>query len=90
MTVAPIVHEPEDLPAPSTLAPLTINGLAVAVLVSIAAIVAAVWAVDEHFISRREFNAEMRMVSAQLKALNSRLGATSPPVPLYGDPPPDP
>lgn len=84
----PILTEPVDVPVPVQMSPITINGLAVAVMLGIAGIVAAVWAVDDHFISRREFNAEMRMVSLQLKAINTRLGVPSPPVPVAGDYPP--
>jgi hypothetical protein len=87
----PIVSEVKDMPAPVALGPVTINGVAVAVMLAVAAVVAAVWAVDDHFISRREFNVEMRMVSAQLKAINSHLGIASPPVPVVGaDPPVEP
>lgn len=80
--MSPIVHEP-DPPQPPLVA-LTqqnINALALATLLVIAGIVGAVWAVDDHFISRREFNLHMRTVTAQLHAINARLGIVSPPPP---------
>lgn len=55
-----------------------VNALAVAALLVIAGIVGAVWAVDDHFISRREFNIQMQIVSADLKAINTRLGIVQP------------
>lgn len=63
------------------------GAFAAAVILAIAAITAAVWAVDDHFISRREFNIEMRLVSTQLKAINGHLGIQSPPVPAQGTDP---
>lgn len=69
----PILHEP-DPPQPPLVQGGNINGLAVAVLLAIASIVGAVWAVDDHFISRREFNTQMRIVSNNLRAINAKLG----------------
>ncbi len=75
----PIVREP-DPPQPPIiqLNQQNVNALAVAVMVAIAGIVGAVWSVDEHFISRREFNLHMRTVTSQLHAINVRLGIIGP------------
>ena len=51
-----------------------IDTLVVRVILSIAALFAAVWAVDQHFITRTEFNTEMRGIHDQLKAVSHRLG----------------
>lgn len=88
----PILAEPAAVPAQVQMSPITINGLAVAVMLGIAAIVAVVWAVDDHFISRREFNLHMQTVTAQLHAINARLGVVAPPAPpvAAGNPPIEP
>lgn len=78
----PILHEP-DPPQPPIiqLSQQNVNAIAVAVLLALTGIVGGVWAVDDHFISRREFNLHMRTVTSQLHAINARLGIVGPPPP---------
>lgn len=73
----PILRESD--PQAPIFSTLNLNGIAVATLLVIGSIVAAVWAVDDHFISRREFNLQMSLVSAQLQAIHKRLGILPPP-----------
>ena len=54
------------------------DAMVVRVIIAIVALFAAVWAVDQHFITRTEFNLEMRGIHEQLRAVSKRLGIKQP------------
>lgn len=83
-------------PASTSTQQLNIDGIAIRVVLAMVALFAVVWAVDEHFITRREFNTQMGAVRLEVAAMRKDLGLVSkrlgikPTVPTPREPDVDP